>query len=86
MLFFKWFRLIFILISLEFLIMSLFIFFGVNFSEIMFFYFMCFSVVSSILGMLVIVSSIKFFGNDYCVFYRFKLNLNYWFSKPKIFL
>lgn len=73
MLFFKWFRLIFILISLEFLIISLFFLFSNMFTEIMFFYFICFSVISRILGILVIVSSIKFFGNDYCIFYRCKL-------------
>nr|YP_010415412.1 NADH dehydrogenase subunit 4L [Allodiplogaster sp. MY-2022]URY63362.1 NADH dehydrogenase subunit 4L [Allodiplogaster sp. MY-2022] len=67
MLFFKWFRLIFILISLEFLMMSLFFLFSNMFTEMMFFYFMCFSVISSILGMLVMVSSMKFFGNDYCI-------------------
>lgn len=65
---FKWQRLIFILISLEFLILSLFLKFSYILGEIMFFYFMCFSVISRILGMVVIVGNIKFFGSDNCIF------------------
>nr|QNJ60240.1 NADH dehydrogenase subunit 4L [Phasmarhabditis neopapillosa]QNJ60244.1 NADH dehydrogenase subunit 4L [Phasmarhabditis neopapillosa] len=65
---FKWQRLIFILISLEFLMLSLFLNFSGMFTEMMFFYFMCFSVVSSILGMIIMVGSMKFYGNDQCIF------------------
>nr|NP_579957.2 NADH dehydrogenase subunit 4L [Necator americanus]CAD10442.2 NADH dehydrogenase subunit 4L [Necator americanus] len=68
MLFFKWYRFIFILISLEFMMMSLFIKFSGILTEIMFFYFMCFSVISSILGMVVMVGGMKFYGNDQCIF------------------
>ena len=68
MLFFKWYRFIFILISLEFIIISLFIKFRGILTEIMFFYFMCFSVISSILGIVVMVGGIKFYGNDQCIF------------------
>nr|QNJ60246.1 NADH dehydrogenase subunit 4L [Phasmarhabditis neopapillosa] len=68
MFFFKWQRLIFILISLEFLMLSLFLNFSGMFTEMMFFYFMCFSVVSSILGMIIMVGSMKFYGNDQCIF------------------
>nr|ARV88271.1 NADH dehydrogenase subunit 4L [Caenorhabditis sp.] len=68
MLIFKWQRLIFILISLEFLVLSLFLNFSSLFSEMMFFYFMCFSVISSITGMVIMVGNIKFFGNDLCIF------------------
>nr|AGV02087.1 NADH dehydrogenase subunits 4L [Bunostomum trigonocephalum] len=68
MLIFKWFRFIFILISLEFMMMSLFIKFMGVLTEIMFFYFMCFSVISSILGMVVMVGGMKFFGSDQCIF------------------
>nr|YP_010705376.1 NADH dehydrogenase subunit 4L [Rhabdias kafunata]WCQ82424.1 NADH dehydrogenase subunit 4L [Rhabdias kafunata] len=68
MLFFKWQRLMFILISLEFLMMNLFIIFSNIFSEMLFFYFMCFSVISSILGMIVMVGCMKFYGSDYCIF------------------
>nr|QNJ60242.1 NADH dehydrogenase subunit 4L [Phasmarhabditis neopapillosa] len=65
---FKWQRLIFILISLEFLMLSLFLNFSGLFTEMMFFYFMCFSVVSSILGMIIMVGGMKFYGNDQCIF------------------
>nr|YP_007183106.1 NADH dehydrogenase subunit 4L [Bunostomum trigonocephalum]AEX98040.1 NADH dehydrogenase subunit 4L [Bunostomum trigonocephalum] len=68
MLIFKWFRFIFILISFEFMMMSLFIKFMGVLTEIMFFYFMCFSVISSILGMVVMVGGMKFFGSDQCIF------------------
>nr|WEM32180.1 NADH dehydrogenase subunit 4L [Anisakis simplex] len=67
-LFFKWQRLIFILISLEFIVMSLFIYFSTVLNEMMFFYFMCFSVVSSVLGMIVMVGNMKFYGSDQCLF------------------
>uniref|UniRef100_T1JPG5 Uncharacterized protein n=1 Tax=Strigamia maritima TaxID=126957 RepID=T1JPG5_STRMM len=37
-----------------------------------------------ILGIVIIVGNIKFYGSDQCIFYRYKLSLNYWSSKPKI--
>nr|UZP15736.1 NADH dehydrogenase subunit 4L [Contracaecum sp.] len=67
-LFFKWQRLIFILISLEFIVMSLFIYFAGILNEMMFFYFMCFSVISSVLGMVIMVGNMKFYGSDLCLF------------------
>nr|ABJ98487.1 NADH dehydrogenase subunit 4L [Pristionchus pacificus]ABJ98511.1 NADH dehydrogenase subunit 4L [Pristionchus pacificus]ABJ98513.1 NADH dehydrogenase subunit 4L [Pristionchus pacificus]ADC80177.1 NADH dehydrogenase subunit 4L [Pristionchus pacificus]ADC80231.1 NADH dehydrogenase subunit 4L [Pristionchus pacificus] len=68
MLFFKWQRFIFILISLEFLMLSLFLSLSTSLSEMMFFYFMCFSVISSILGMVVMVGNMKIYGSDQCIF------------------
>nr|ADC80329.1 NADH dehydrogenase subunit 4L [Pristionchus pacificus] len=68
MLFFKWQRFIFILISLEFLMLSLFLSLSTMLSEMMFFYFMCFSVISSILGMVVMVGNMKIYGSDQCIF------------------
>nr|BAV78675.1 NADH dehydrogenase subunit 4L [Steinernema kushidai] len=65
---FKWHRILFILISLEFLMMSLFIYFSSCLNEMMFFYFMCFSVVSSVMGMIIMVGNVKFFGSDKCLF------------------
>nr|AAO16401.1 NADH dehydrogenase subunit 4L [Caenorhabditis elegans] len=65
---FKWQRLIFILISLEFMMLSLFLKFSYVLGEMMFFYFMCFSVISSILGMVVMVGNMKFLGSDNCIF------------------
>nr|BAT21231.1 NADH dehydrogenase subunit 4L [Rhabditophanes sp. KR3021] len=67
-LFFKWRRFIFILISFEFLMMNLFYFFSSYFSEMMFFYFMCFSVISSVLGMVLMVGQMKYYGSDLSVF------------------
>nr|YP_001905897.1 NADH dehydrogenase subunit 4L [Toxocara canis]CAL69966.1 NADH dehydrogenase subunit 4L [Toxocara canis] len=67
-LFFKWQRLMFILISLEFIVMSLFIYFSGALNEMMFFYFMCFSVVSSVLGLVLVVGNMKFYGSDQCLF------------------
>nr|YP_007024793.1 NADH dehydrogenase subunit 4L [Aelurostrongylus abstrusus]AFT65553.1 NADH dehydrogenase subunit 4L [Aelurostrongylus abstrusus] len=68
MLLFKWGRFIFVLISLEFLMMSIFVKFFGFFSGMMFFYFMCHSVVSSILGIVVMVSGMKFYGSDQSIF------------------
>nr|ADC80275.1 NADH dehydrogenase subunit 4L [Pristionchus pacificus] len=68
MLFFKWHRFVFILISLEFLMLSLFLSLSTALSEMMFFYFMCFSVISSILGMVVMVGNMKNYGSDQCIF------------------
>nr|YP_009538634.1 NADH dehydrogenase subunit 4L [Steinernema abbasi]YP_026080.1 NADH dehydrogenase subunit 4L [Steinernema carpocapsae]AAT00523.1 NADH dehydrogenase subunit 4L [Steinernema carpocapsae]AYU56875.1 NADH dehydrogenase subunit 4L [Steinernema carpocapsae]AYV63102.1 NADH dehydrogenase subunit 4L [Steinernema abbasi]QAA11078.1 NADH dehydrogenase subunit 4L [Steinernema carpocapsae]BAV78651.1 NADH dehydrogenase subunit 4L [Steinernema carpocapsae] len=65
---FKWRRLLFVLISLEFLMMSLFIIYSYMLNEMMFFYFMCFSVISSVLGMLMMIGSVKFYGSDNCLF------------------
>lgn len=58
----------FILISLEFIVIRLFILFSGDLNEMMFFYFMCFSVVSSVLGMVIIVGNVKFYGRDLCLF------------------
>lgn len=46
----------------------LFILFSGDLNEMMFFYFMCFSVVSSVLGMVIIVGNVKFYGRDLCLF------------------
>nr|YP_009229281.1 NADH dehydrogenase subunit 4L [Allodiplogaster sudhausi]ALT06541.1 NADH dehydrogenase subunit 4L [Allodiplogaster sudhausi] len=64
MLLFKWQRLIYILITLEFLMLSLFLYLSLSISSMMFFYFMCFSVMSSILGVIMMVTSMKTFGSD----------------------
>nr|YP_003097127.1 NADH dehydrogenase subunit 4L [Angiostrongylus costaricensis]ACT88797.1 NADH dehydrogenase subunit 4L [Angiostrongylus costaricensis] len=68
MLIFKWYRFVFILISLEFLMMSVFLKFFSSLGSMMFFFFMCHSVVSSILGIVVMVGSVKFYGNDLSIF------------------
>nr|YP_003434045.1 NADH dehydrogenase subunit 4L [Trichostrongylus axei]ACX85194.1 NADH dehydrogenase subunit 4L [Trichostrongylus axei] len=68
MLFFKWYRYIFILVALEFMMMSLFVKFINVMFDMQFFYFMCFSVISSILGMVVMINAMKFYGNDKCIY------------------
>nr|BAV78687.1 NADH dehydrogenase subunit 4L [Steinernema litorale] len=65
---FKWHRVLFILISLEFLMMSLFVYFSCYLNEMMFLYFVCFSVVSSVLGLVIMVGNVKFYGSDKCLF------------------
>nr|AST14927.1 NADH dehydrogenase subunit 4L [Hammerschmidtiella sp. ZengetLiu-2016]AST14937.1 NADH dehydrogenase subunit 4L [Hammerschmidtiella sp. ZengetLiu-2016] len=65
---FKWRRLIFILISFEFIMMSLFYYYSLLISEMLFFYFMSFTVMSSLLGLVIMVGNMKFYGNDLCVF------------------
>jgi len=65
---FKYYRLIFVLIGLEFLVINVFFIFNSFISEDFFYFFMCFSVISRVLGILVILNSVKFFGSDLCVY------------------
>lgn len=65
---FKWFRLIFILMSFEFVLLGLFIIFGDVVFGVEMLFFIGFCVVSSLLGLVVIVMSMKNYGNDLCVF------------------
>lgn len=67
------------------MVLSLFLKFRYILNSYMFFYFICFTVISRVIGMVLMVGGVKFFGSDLRVFYRFKLSLNYRFSKPKIF-
>nr|WKT13323.1 NADH dehydrogenase subunit 4L [Angiostrongylus cantonensis]WKT13335.1 NADH dehydrogenase subunit 4L [Angiostrongylus cantonensis]WKT13347.1 NADH dehydrogenase subunit 4L [Angiostrongylus cantonensis] len=68
MLIFKWYRFIFVLISLEFLMMSVFVKFFEVFNSMVFFFFMCHSVISSILGVVIMVGGVKFYGSDLSIF------------------
>nr|YP_003433808.1 NADH dehydrogenase subunit 4L [Metastrongylus pudendotectus]ACX85134.1 NADH dehydrogenase subunit 4L [Metastrongylus pudendotectus] len=68
MLFFKSYRFIFILISLEFFMMCIFFEVLCFIWSYIIFFFMCHSVISSILGIVVMVSGLKFFGSDNCIF------------------
>jgi hypothetical protein len=72
---FKWQRFIFILISLEFLVMSLFIDYSWKLNNFYFFYFLSFTVISRVIGMIIMVGILKFYGKDLSLFYRFKLSL-----------
>jgi len=42
-------------------------------SPIYFFYFMSFTVISSVLGIIIIVGRLKYFGQDKSVYYEYKL-------------
>nr|BAV78629.1 NADH dehydrogenase subunit 4L [Panagrellus redivivus] len=65
---FKWQRFIFILISLEFLVLSLFYFYSGILFSLNFFLFMSFTVISSVMGMVLMVGLVKFYGTDKCLF------------------
>nr|YP_010487911.1 NADH dehydrogenase subunit 4L [Strongyloides vituli]UWI71779.1 NADH dehydrogenase subunit 4L [Strongyloides vituli] len=61
-------RFIFVLIGIEFLVMNVFFILGYLFSAMGFFIVLCMSVVSSVLGLVLMVTLIKFYGNDNCLF------------------
>nr|YP_009442455.1 NADH dehydrogenase subunit 4L [Camallanus cotti]ATO58505.1 NADH dehydrogenase subunit 4L [Camallanus cotti] len=68
MIVFKFSRLIYVLIGFEFLVLGCFFLYCSFISEFMFFYFICFCVMSSIFGLLMMVGSMKFFGSDLAYF------------------
>nr|YP_007183177.1 NADH dehydrogenase subunit 4L [Dictyocaulus eckerti]AFV32096.1 NADH dehydrogenase subunit 4L [Dictyocaulus eckerti] len=68
MIFFKWKRFIYVLIGLEFFMISVFLNYFFLINPMIFYIFLCFSVMSSIMGVLVMINSIKIFGNDCCLF------------------
>ena len=70
---FKWHRLIFVLISLEYLVMSLFLDYSFFLSPVIYFYFMSFTVISRVLGIVIMVGTLKLYGQDKRIFYEFKL-------------
>lgn len=53
--------------------MRVFLVYSFDSGSLSFFFLLVLSVLSSILGMLIMVSLVKFFGSDKCLFYRFKL-------------
>nr|YP_004857902.1 NADH dehydrogenase subunit 4L [Dracunculus medinensis]AEO27230.1 NADH dehydrogenase subunit 4L [Dracunculus medinensis]BAV81408.1 NADH dehydrogenase subunit 4L [Dracunculus medinensis] len=68
---FKWRRLFYVLLSLEFMMMDLFFCFSVVLSGSLFFYFLCFCVIISVLGLLILVSVLKNYGLDCSFYYEF---------------
>jgi hypothetical protein len=68
MLLIKFQRLIFLLITLEFLIMLIFFDFAFDLTRFFYFYFLNFRVVSRVLGILIIVFILKVFGVDKVLF------------------
>nr|YP_009186358.1 NADH dehydrogenase subunit 4L [Strongyloides papillosus]BAT21186.1 NADH dehydrogenase subunit 4L [Strongyloides papillosus] len=61
-------RFIFILIGIEFLVLNVFLIFSQCLSAMAFFILLCFSVVSSVLGLVLLTCQIKSFGTDNCIF------------------
>nr|YP_004927912.1 NADH dehydrogenase subunit 4L [Heliconema longissimum]ACV96730.1 NADH dehydrogenase subunit 4L [Heliconema longissimum] len=64
MFFFKFNRLIFLLLGLEMLALGLFLYFSMFFNFICFFYFLVFVVISSVTGLFVFICSLKSYGSD----------------------
>nr|AOP18802.1 NADH dehydrogenase subunit 4L [Dirofilaria repens] len=66
---FKYSRLIFVLIGIEFLFFSLLAYYVFFFESVFFFYFLCFGVVSSVVGLVVFFFCVKGYGFDKVMFY-----------------
>nr|AOP18694.1 NADH dehydrogenase subunit 4L [Dirofilaria repens] len=66
---FKYSRLIFVLIGIEFLFFSLLVYYVFFFESVFFFYFLCFGVVSSVVGLGVFFFCVKGYGFDKVMFY-----------------
>jgi hypothetical protein len=52
----------------------------------MYFYFISFTVISSVLGIVIIVGSLKIYGQDKSIFYEFKLKFKLLVFKTKNFI
>lgn len=68
MLLFKWHRYVFILIAFEFIMINIFYSLALFGSGILFFFFLCMAVVSRVLGIVLIVAKISYYGSDMCLF------------------
>nr|NP_008374.1 NADH dehydrogenase subunit 4L [Onchocerca volvulus]YP_009550071.1 NADH dehydrogenase subunit 4L [Onchocerca ochengi]AAC61616.1 NADH dehydrogenase subunit 4L [Onchocerca volvulus]ALG63678.1 NADH dehydrogenase subunit 4L [Onchocerca volvulus]APA19082.1 NADH dehydrogenase subunit 4L [Onchocerca ochengi]APA19094.1 NADH dehydrogenase subunit 4L [Onchocerca ochengi]BAV82821.1 NADH dehydrogenase subunit 4L [Onchocerca volvulus] len=68
-LFFKYERLVFILLGIEFLFFSLLVYYVFLFESVMFFYFLCFGLMSGVLGLVIFFFCVKGFGVDKVMFY-----------------
>lgn len=77
---FKWRRLLFILISFEFILLSFFYVFCFVLLGIYIYYFICFCVITSLFGLVMMVVGMSLYGRDRCFFWKFSLSL-----KRKIF-
>nr|ADN52155.1 NADH dehydrogenase subunit 4L [Loa loa] len=66
---FKYDRLIFVLLSIEFLFFSLLVYYCFFFESLLFFYFLCFGVMSGVVGLVIFFFNVKGFGIDKVMFY-----------------
>uniref|UniRef100_A0AC34QBI1 NADH dehydrogenase subunit 4L n=1 Tax=Panagrolaimus sp. JU765 TaxID=591449 RepID=A0AC34QBI1_9BILA len=53
----------------------LFLYYSIFLGGLIYFFFIRFSVISRVIGIVLIVGGVKYFGSDLRVFYRFKLSL-----------
>lgn len=65
---FKWRRLFFVLISFEFILLRFFYVYSFVVGGLMMVFFVCFRVISSLLGLVVVVRGIFVCGDDLCLF------------------
>nr|BAV81445.1 NADH dehydrogenase subunit 4L [Syphacia muris] len=65
---FKWRRLLFILISFEFILVSCFYVFSFSLGGLMMLFFICVGVITSLLGLVMVINSVFMYGNDLTVF------------------
>lgn len=65
---FKWRRIIFVLVSFEFILMSLMYVYCFVLGSGMFIFFLVFRVVSSLFGLIVLINGVFVYGYDCCVF------------------
>nr|BAV81419.1 NADH dehydrogenase subunit 4L [Litomosoides sigmodontis] len=66
--FFKYNRLIFVLLGIEFFFFSLLCYYVFFFESVSFFYFLCFGVVSGVVGLVLFFFSVKGYGFDKVMF------------------
>lgn len=70
---FKYDRFIFMLLGIEFLFYSLFVYYVFFFESLLFFYFVFFGVLSSLVGLVLFFFRVKYFGSDKVLFYFLEL-------------
>lgn len=66
--------------------MSLFLDYSFFLSPVYYFYFISFTVISSVMGIVMMVGSLKLFGQDKSIFYEFKLKYKLLVFKTKNFV
>nr|YP_011001032.1 NADH dehydrogenase subunit 4L [Mastophorus muris]WPN85868.1 NADH dehydrogenase subunit 4L [Mastophorus muris] len=66
---FKYSRCIFLLLGIEMVFFGLIVYYSFFFESFCFFYFLCFGVVSSVVGLLIFFLCLKGFGFDKVMFY-----------------
>lgn len=65
---FKWRRLLFILISFEFILVRCFYVFRFSLGGLIILFFICVGVITSLLGLVIVINRVFMYGNDLTVF------------------